>query len=443
MCWNTNGLPSRAQKFLCRCEGAITLLSLQIFIVALILGGLALDVSNALTARTQLQIAADAAAHAALYTREFGTVDEAKLAALSIISATMPEDKYGEVLNKGDIEFGHWDRSAQTFHIDRASKDAVLVSTKRFATRGNPVRTFLLSLIGFSNWNVATGSVFETYFPPCLRAGFAANRGITLTGPAIFPQGFCLHTNGTFTMNVNNRFDAGSVLSLSDQRNIIMPAGGYDLNPGLKEAINESAYRMRLVNHLDMFIHSLQTPDSTYWRPYVTSHAPIIIGSKTDVGPATFMAGNVYQLNCTAGNRGFELGNDTVLMDVVLVTNCPLIIHASTTVQNAVIISTDTSDEAIVAEEGTTFGENDDCAPGGSVQILSKGGVDFSRGVVLSGTQIIAAGNVKLKSDDKGLIGSSVQTAGTLDLAVEGAVVSCGDALPTGNFELPYFRLAK
>ena len=61
----------RSKRFdWCDEDGSTTILSLFLFLIALILGGLAIDFNKVISERTQLQVAADSAAHAALYTRE-------------------------------------------------------------------------------------------------------------------------------------------------------------------------------------------------------------------------------------------------------------------------------------------------------------------------------------------------------------------------------------
>src|SRR5690606_40362238 len=119
------------RRFVTEEEGGITALSLQIFMASLVLGGLALDFGNGVASKTQLQVAADAAAHAAIYTRELYSPEEAKAAALEIAALNMPGGKYGNVLTTADINFGHWNRDTQVFSVDDANaRDAVKVATK-------------------------------------------------------------------------------------------------------------------------------------------------------------------------------------------------------------------------------------------------------------------------------------------------------------------------
>ena len=119
------------QKFAHREDGAFTILGLFVFIAMIVIGGLALDVSSAMMARTQLQVAADAVAHAALYSRDWDTAAEAKTKALALAEINMPSSKFGAVLTVDDIQFGYWHSDTQTFELDANSKNGVRVDTSR------------------------------------------------------------------------------------------------------------------------------------------------------------------------------------------------------------------------------------------------------------------------------------------------------------------------
>lgn len=134
-------IPAALRRFMTREEGGITALSLPLFMASLVLGGLALHFGNGVASKTQLQVAADSAAPAALYTRELHSADEAKTAALQIAAPNMPGGKYGNVLTASDISFGHWDRDTQVFTIDPGARDAVMVAVKRHKANGNGVST--------------------------------------------------------------------------------------------------------------------------------------------------------------------------------------------------------------------------------------------------------------------------------------------------------------
>ena len=152
-------------------HGALTALGMFIFLSMVVIGGLALDVANAMMARTQMQVAADAAAHAALYTRELKSAAEAKSVALALAEVNMPNAKFGSVLTAEDIKFGYWDEDAEAIQLDSSATDAVFVDISRLEEKSNAVGTYFLKMAGFDSWDIRRGAVFETYLPTCFREG--------------------------------------------------------------------------------------------------------------------------------------------------------------------------------------------------------------------------------------------------------------------------------
>ncbi len=168
-------LPQAIRKFHKQENGALTAFGLFMALSSIVIGGLAIDVANAMMARTQLQAAADSAAHAALYKREFEDSATAKQAALDVANVNMPAARFGSLLTADDIQFGFWDRDANAFRIDPDSRDGVYVDISRLESKNNSVGTYFLKFAGFGGWDVRSGSVFETYIPMCFREGFVAD----------------------------------------------------------------------------------------------------------------------------------------------------------------------------------------------------------------------------------------------------------------------------
>ena len=83
-------LPETLSNFSGEEDGGMTALGLYLTVAMLVLGGLAVDVTSLIAARTQLQVAADFAAHAALYTREMNNELEAKAKAIELTEASFP-----------------------------------------------------------------------------------------------------------------------------------------------------------------------------------------------------------------------------------------------------------------------------------------------------------------------------------------------------------------
>ena len=84
-------------------DGGMTVLGLYVSVAMFILGGLAVDVSSLIAARTQLQVAADLAAHAALYSREKNSAADARADALALVQASFPNAAFGDLVVPPDV----------------------------------------------------------------------------------------------------------------------------------------------------------------------------------------------------------------------------------------------------------------------------------------------------------------------------------------------------
>lgn len=430
------------RRFSRNTEGGISVLSLQLFLMALLIGGLALDTGNALSSRFQLQMAADSAAHAALYTRELASESDARAAAHEIVEASMPKDSYGVVLSNGDIQFGTWDHANQRFTRDESSVSAVKVTARRDRGRSNGLETFFLRIIGFFHWDMASTSIYETYLPACLKAGFVSGGPLTLSGPQVFPAGFCLHSNDHVILATRNGFDAGARISMPDRARLETKQGEIADQPGLAEALRDQAFQLRAVHRLAEIEAGLLNKDSRYWRPYITSDQVVRYTASGGFGPSSFATGTIYSVSCD-GDQKLVLGTDIVLLEVVLLTNCPVIISNGGVIHDSVIVTTSTRPDAIATEAGAEIGRADNCEPGGEAQLLSHGGADLSRGVSIHGGQIIAAGAVKLNLPDGGIEDLAVVAGASLALEVKGPPGYCKQTDGAGKFLFSHFRLAQ
>ena len=251
-------------------EGGMTIFGLYIFATMAIISGIAIDVSNLIAARSQLQIVADAAAHAALYNRDTMDADEAKNAALTIVADMMPAAKFGDVLTANDIVFGHWDYASSEFEVDPDGTESVMVRASRLAENDNSVAALLTQFIGRSEWNVAVNAVYTTYSPTCFREGFVAEGVVDIQSNNGFSNGFCIHSNSYVSMNNNNFFEPGTIVSMPDSSLIDLPNSGWEKNEGLAAALREGAYRLRIVNKLPQIIDNLRNNMVDVRPDYIT-----------------------------------------------------------------------------------------------------------------------------------------------------------------------------
>lgn len=408
--------------------------------LTLAMGGLAVDTVNAMRVRTQLQAVADAAAHAALYTRETQDTTMARAAARAIVETSLPAARNGEVIRDADIVFGTWDAEAESFTPDETSRDAVMIDLARAADRNNSVGTWLLRFAGVDSWDVRRGAVFETYQPSCLRQGYTADGIVDIQSNNDFYNGFCVHSNIHVEANSNNSFEIGTTVSMPDQTDLVIPISGWSSNIGLAEALRDDEVGIRILGRLPQVIEEVGTYGTDRTPGYITSSSVVTLPSK-NADQSHFIPGVIHVFTCGSNDK-LHIGSGTVLRNLVLTTNCPIILGNGTILENAVIATTNTSAGSIDAANGVQIGRDDNCATGGGAQVLTLGSVKVAAGLGLFGGQIIAADDVSFAANANGVEGASIIAGGTIS-GTSNATMGLCDGGMEQNIEAQYFRLAR
>lgn len=446
----TATLPNLLLHFIRRDDGALTAFGLFLVIAMICVGGLGIDVANAIKVRTHLQVAADSAAHAALVAREYKTETEAKAIAVSVAQASLPSANFGDTINAADITFGTWDAANQVFTPDPTSKDAVLVNTQRLQSRTNGVSTYFLRFVGLNNIDVVSQSVFETYYPTCFREGFVAQERVDVQSNNTYGLGFCIHSNDHVEINNGNSF-CGAIVSMPDKTDIVVPNNDPSSNPCLGDALRSGSYSMRILDRIDDIIAGVEDPNSPYFRTDYVDINPLTGNPINRVtlnanGPgvrlADWVPGAVHELNCNSPSKKVNFGNpNDVFSKGVVVTNC-IIQFASVELQDVIVISTNTDNEAFKASSGLKVGRDDGCAPGGGAQLVTKGGMNFPSDLQIYGGQLIAAKTISFAARPDGIEGVSIVSGDQIDGSSLINVGFCGGAGMDNNFMAEYFRMA-
>lgn len=433
-------IKSRASTFRREEDGAGTAWSLMLLSVMAMLGGYAIDVSNVMTERTNLQMVSDAAAHAALVKREFGTVEQAKAAALDMAARNMPTDNYGNTVNIEEVIFGEWDDDTGTFVPNASSRSGVKVIARQQESNGNAVPVFLLQFVGMEDWDVATETTYVTYQPTCLKEGFVAEDMVDIQSNNIFRNGFCIHSNNYVSLNSNNYFEPGTVVSMPDLDDIELPNSGYKTNTGLKDALREGSWNIRIVERIDDIITGLQNADSRYLPDYITNTVPLTL-SVTNIGATTMTAGRMYTRTCT-GNQSLTVSNNVILRNIVLITNCAIRFNSGSAIEDSIIATTNTGSKSIAAPSGMRVGKNDNCAAGGGAQILTMGSVEVASGLQMFGGQILAKQDIQFAANANGIKGAAMVAGGTISGTSNMAMGYCGAGMED-NFHANYFKMVQ
>lgn len=442
-------LPLFLRKYARREDGALTAFGLFLTIAMICVGGLGIDVANAIMVRTHLQVAADSAAHAALVAREYRTETEAKNIAIGIAQSSLPASAFGATIEADDIQFGRWDAATRVFTVVPGSDDAVMVNTQRLASRANPVSTYFLRFVGLNSFDVVSQSVFETYYPTCFREGFVAEEIVDVQSNNTYGNGFCIHSNDHVEINNGNSF-CGAIVSMPDKVDLVVPNNDPLSNPCLDSALRSGSYQMRILDRIDDIIAYIDDPTSTYFRSDyvdldpVTGLPParITLDRRDDLNNANWVPGAVHEVSCSASNQFIRIPANTVLTKGILITNCKVVFGSSAEIRDIIMVSTSTRSDAFTGAAGATIGRDDGCAPGGGAQLVTTGGMEFPADLQIYGGQLVAAGNIEFAARPDGIEGVSIVSGGRIDGSSLINVGFCGGAGMNNNFMAEYFRLA-
>lgn len=431
-------------RFATDLSGGATAYGLLLMFTLLMAGGYAVDVQNVMTARTQLQTAADSAAHAALLARETKTEAEAKAAAVQVANLNMPTGIYGSTLDVEDVVFGDWDEVTRTFTPSPGSRDAVQVTAWRSTDRNNSVATYLLKLVGNDSWNVVVSSTYVTYHPTCLREGFVAQDVVDLQSNNSFTQGFCIHSNAYVSLNSNNYFEPGTVVSMTDLDDIDLPNSGYKTNTGLQDALREGSWNIRMVSRIDDVIQGLTELKAQYKPDYITATAFMNLPSAT-VLQSHLVAGRAYRFTCPSSTGRLTIDRDVTVSKVIILTNCEVFFRSGVKLEDAVIATTATGAKSISSASsgtGLTVGKPDNCAPGGDAQLLTMGGMEFPSKLSIFNGQFLAVGDIQFAANAEGVKGAAMVAGGQISGTSNMTMAFCGTGMEN-NFHAEYFRMVR
>ncbi len=420
-------------------DGSGTAWGLLLLATVMMAGGYAVDVQNVTMESTHLQTAADAAAHAAILTRENSSETEAITAALAVTEENMPFENFGTVLEDAEIEFGVWDADTNAFIPTSGSTEAARVRLSRSEDRGNAIDTYLFHLVGIEEWNIEATSTFVTYSPTCFREGFVASGPVDIQSGNSFQNGFCVHSNDYVSLNSNNYFEPGTVVSMPDVDELDIPNSGFETNLGLQAALRAGRYNIRIIDRIDDIVADINITSSPYFPSFITNTTPIMLSKKT-IGAADLRPGRIHVWSCT-GNKG-SIANGTLVKDVVIRTACEVKFGAGVIVEGSVIVNTNTSSNSFNAPAGFQIGKNDNCAEGGGTQLVTLGGMNFASQLQIYGSQLLAIGDIEFAAQANGIQGAAMVSAGTISGTSNMSMAFCGTGMEN-NFNAEYFRMVQ
>ena len=430
----------RLKAFLRKAEGSVTVMGLYVFVAGTMIGAVALDYTYLEATRTQLQVAADQAAHAALYNRRTMSEEDAKAAAINLIQPLLPKGQFGNVLTTDSIEFGRFDRGTAVFTSETGSRRAVRVKTSMLDRKGNAAPSHLFKMVGIDHFDVGASSVFMTYRPGCMKEGFLADGVVDLQSNNSFSNGFCIHSNSHVSINQNNYFEPGTIVSMPNIEDLDMPRSGFEKNAGLQEALRDQRMNLNILNRLDGIQAGLTSGRGDWVPDYVTSPTTLFL-RETTVTQSMLTAGRIYRIDCTGTTLNID-GATAPIEKVVILTTCPVKFANGSKIFDTVIFTSSTDDKFITAPQGLQIGKNDGCAAGGGAQLLTLGGVSVASKLSMFGGQILAKKDVDFAANADGLEGASIITRGKINGTSNSRMGFCLSGMEH-NFETDYYRMAQ
>jgi hypothetical protein len=295
-------------------------------------------------------------------------------------------------------------------------------------------------MLGVDHFDIRARATFMTYKPGCLREGLMADGIVDLQSNNSFSNGFCMHSNTYVSINQNNYFEPGTVVSMPNIADLDMPRSGFDKNSGLQEALRDQRMNLNVLNRLDEIRSGLESGIGQYVPTYIQS--PVIADLKAKTVTQDMLTSNViHRIDCQGAKLTID-GSSAAIENVVIITPCPISFSNDSKIANAAIFTTDTSARSITAPQGLQIGRNDNCAEGGGAQLITMGGVSVASKLSMFGGQILAKKDVDFAANADGMQGASIVSRGTINGTSNSKMGFCLSGMEQ-NFETDYYRMAE
>ncbi len=208
-------------------KGGIAILTVFGLVPLIAAAALAVDLNHVYTERSRLQIAADAAALAAV--KHLPNTSAAKVAAIDFATRNMPAESHGGVLAEDDIEIGNWNSELRSFTPDTSPLNAVRVVTRRSDGNGNSFSLLFARVFGIDQMElIKTATAASSNGPAlCLLAlEPTESKSINLSGGSVIDAVDCRVQNNSSSDKAYNM--SGGSTSAAD----ICITGDYNVSGG-------------------------------------------------------------------------------------------------------------------------------------------------------------------------------------------------------------------
>ncbi|WP_165354719.1 TadE/TadG family type IV pilus assembly protein [Tropicimonas sp. IMCC6043] len=487
-------------KFL-RSDGAAAgIWSIFVFLACAVVAGLAVDGTNALRAREQLQSTADIAAHAGIVElAKGGSRNDIRAAVAASVESNMPRDLFGNPIGASTdaIAIGSYE-DGKLVTSSTGDDDTVALTLIRAPSLGNAVPTFLLKLVGLNSWTIVANSAatFGASEDCAANDGIFARGGIKMTSTAEIGADFCFYSKEYVEMSNHNAFLPDSHVGMPDLADCSHCTD--DHNPGVEDARFASNLILEDVGeHIDAVVSSLlgtssdsapkdafesrvtlgydMTPLTDLGYPVAQMKLGAVISiSAGDFETLDFVpAGLIYAVYCdgpldaygavtpiklggedkttTGGGSNanvktlsLETGSGVAVSDVAVVTDCRLDFGNTAEITNAVIATVSNSNQSVSASSQARIGSRLLVCPSTEkVVIMSKGDMSVPAGMETNNVDFYIVGDVHLASGtstQSTKLGTSFYVGGEMHIAAQGSWHACGDKPDPLDAEIKVMR---
>ena len=458
-------------------SGAGTVMSLFGLMICLLLGGVAIDSTNAWRNKELLSLTADVAAHAGAVAIAQGADPEDIMdAVMTATEFNMPKDRFGRIIKEAqyDITLQNYDPGTNTFQ-STGEPNAVEVTLRRNKLVNNPVPTFLLGLIGQYSWDITARSVAtvgNTERCDASEGLFSSNK-IVLDGENQIGNNFCIHSQQSVVLNSRNIFEKGSLVSMPDLTNCFDMCNS-ESNPGIRaQEVNlimpdlgtfiqetENAFNGHpLTDKAISFFDTKPLSDS------LSSLEEVGVTNQDLANPEKGMAvslakeqflylreypqGLVYLVECTDQEPLLEIGTEPYapeMKNIALITNCAIRFGENASIRGSLIVTTSEQPEAtITVDQGASAGDPlNNCDPKQHSVIMSFGKVDIPASFARSNVTFVIAGDVQMSGTPGVELsmhrGTAIHASGSIELSSQHNFQPCTNS---ADILLPTLRILR
>ncbi len=439
-------------------RGTVTPFALFMMLVLFLFSGLSVDSNNAWRVKYMLQVAADAAAHAAAL--ELPDEDAALAAAMEVAALNLPSGENSTAIQQSDIRFGSWDEDNQIFDTNAATADAVWVTAGLIDANSNALPTFFLRLAGFKSWNVQIDAVSfrkeSLSGKKCQGDAIVTNGDFEMTSNNDVFNGYCIHGAEGIKFGNNNTYDDDVILSVEDFDDIDFPGSvGMSTTVGrgtssssasltYGDIFEENSISANYVDDVDSLGDDFLNPFYSGQPSYINTAAAVIELDANDVKYTDFIPGRIYEIVCggSSGSKA-QFYSGAEVSQVVIVSECRLQLGSNSIFEDVVLVSRDTGSKSVKASEGVILGADDSCGAGGEVSIYSAGNVKSADNVFMFGLSISAVGDVELSAASDGVEGLNIQANGDVKMAADTRLGLCPGAISNEGEATYAFKIVR